>query len=188
MLRWTEGVRATLAGEVVAIDGKALRRATDRGAAGALPNFVSAWSADNGLVLEQVKVDDKSIEIIAIPALLRELELAGCIVAIDAMGSQKKIASEIVEADDDYLQALTGNHETVHREVKAYFDDAISRWQANPDADELDFSKKARRIAGASKPGASGRATRWGGLPTLTNGRGLRAWVRLSRSGMSGAL
>lgn len=138
-LRWTQGVRSALSGEVVAIDGKALRRAVDKGAGGALPYIVSAWAADNGLVLGQVKVEDKSNEITAIPALLRELELAGCIVTIDAMGCQKKIAREIIEADADYVLALKGNHETVHAEVKGYLDDAICRWQNNPETDELDF-------------------------------------------------
>ncbi len=138
-LRWTQGVRSALSGEVVAIDGKALRRAVDKGAGGALPYIVSAWAADNGLVLGQVKVEDKSNEITAIPALLRELELAGCIVTIDAMGCQKKIAREIIEADADYVLALKGNHETVHAEVKGYLDDAICRWQNNPKTDELDF-------------------------------------------------
>jgi len=147
-LRWTEGVRTALAGEVVAIDGKALRRALDKGATRALPYIVSAWAADNGLVLGQVKVDEKSNEITAIPALLRELEVAGCIVTIDAMGCQKKIAREIVEADADYVLALKGNHETVHNEVKAYFDNAICRWQKNPATDELDFLETTEKDHG----------------------------------------
>ncbi len=147
-LRWTEGVRTALAGEVVAIDGKALRRAVDKGAVSALPYVVSAWAADNGLVLGQVKVNEKSNEITAIPALLRELELAGCIVTIDAMGCQKKIAREIVDADADYVLALKGNHETAHNEVKAYFDNAICRWQKNPDAGELDFLETTEKDHG----------------------------------------
>lgn len=148
-LRWTEGVRTALKGEVVAIDGKALRRALDKGAGAALPFIVSAWAADNGLVLGQVKVDEKSNEITAIPALLRELELAGCIVTIDAMGCQKKIAREIVEADADYVLALKGNQETVHAEVGSYLDDAIRRWTRNPDAvAELDFFETTEKDHG----------------------------------------
>lgn len=147
-LRWTEGVRSALSGEVVAIDGKALRRAVNKGTAGTLPYIVSAWAADNGLVLGQMKVDDKSNEITAIPALLRELALAGCIVTIDAMGCQKKIAREIVEADADYVLALKGNHETVHAEVRAYLDDAICRWQKNPDTREIDFLETTEKDHG----------------------------------------
>jgi len=77
-------------------------------------------------------VADKSNEITALPHLLRVLELAGCIVTIDAMGCQKTIAKEIIEADADYVLALKGNQETVHAEVKSYLDDAIVQQAASP--------------------------------------------------------
>ena len=77
-LRWTEGLRSVVAGEVVAVDGKALRRALDKGKGSAIPYMVSAWASANGLVLGQVKVDEKSNEITAVPELLRALELKGC--------------------------------------------------------------------------------------------------------------
>lgn len=75
-VQWVQGIRTALAGDVVAIDGKALRRALDEGQS--IPYIVSAWASENGLVLGQVKVDDKSNEIAAIPELLRVLELKGC--------------------------------------------------------------------------------------------------------------
>lgn len=131
-LRWTEGLRSAFAGEVVAVDGKALRRALDKGKAAALPYIVSAWAADNGLVLGQVKVDEKSNEITAVPELLRALELKGCIVTVDAMGCQKKIARQIVESGADYALALKGNQETVRDEAQRYLDDAIDRWSRDP--------------------------------------------------------
>jgi predicted transposase YbfD/YdcC len=84
------------------------------------------------LVLGQLRVADKSNEITAVPRLLRALELAGCIVTIDAMGCQKRIAKEIIEADADYVLALKGNQETVHQEVQSYLDDAIVRAAAAP--------------------------------------------------------
>jgi len=124
-LRWTQSLRTAIAGEIVAIDGKALRRAVKRGQPAKY--IVNAWARQNGLVLGQLKVADKSNEITAVPQLLRALELAGCIVTVDAMGCQKKIAREIVEADADYVLALKGNQETVHEEVKSYLDDAIAR-------------------------------------------------------------
>lgn len=124
-LRWTQSLRTAIAGEIVAIDGKALRRAVQRGQSAKY--IVNAWARQNGLVLGQVKVADKSNEITAVPQLLRALELAGCIVTVDAMGCQKKIAREVVEADADYVLALKGNQETVHAEVKSYLDDAIAR-------------------------------------------------------------
>jgi predicted transposase YbfD/YdcC len=91
---------------------------------------VSARAESNGLVLGQLKVADKSNEITAVPELLRVLELSGCIVTIDAMGCQKKIAQEIVEADADYVLALKGNQETVPEEMKAFLDQAVAELQA----------------------------------------------------------
>jgi len=122
-LRWTQSLRQTLPQEIVAIDGKALRRARTK--KGGLPYVVSAWAEDNGLVLGQLKVAEKSNEITAVPELLRVLELSGCLVTIDAMGCQKKIAQEIMEADANYVLALKGNQETVHEEVKAFLDQVL---------------------------------------------------------------
>ena len=87
---------------------------------------VSARAESNRLVLGQWKVADKSNEITALPELLRVLELAGCIVTVDAMGCQKKIAEEIQEADAHYVLALKGNHETVHEAVKTLLDAAVA--------------------------------------------------------------
>jgi len=75
-------------------------------------------------------VNDKSNEITALPVLLRVLELSGCIVTVDAMGCQKKIAREIIESDADYVLALKGNHETVHEEVKAFLDAMVAERSA----------------------------------------------------------
>ena len=127
-LRWTQSVRQTVHQEIVAIDGKALRRASNQKQS--VKYVVSAWAESNSLVLGQLKVADKSNEITAVPELLRVLELSGCIVTIDAMGCQKKIAREIIEADADYVLALKGNHEKVHEEVKSFLDDALAQQQA----------------------------------------------------------
>lgn len=122
-LRWTQSVRQAVPQEIVALDGKALRRALDQDQS--VQYIVSAWAESNGLVLGQLKVADKSNEITAVPELLRVLELTGCIVTLDAMGCQKKIAKEIVEADADYVLALKGNQEVVHEEVKSFLDAAL---------------------------------------------------------------
>jgi len=121
-LTWTQSIRQSVGEEIVAMDGKALRRAMKKGG---MPYVVSAWAVRNGLVLGQLQVDEKSNEITAIPKLLRALDLAGCIVTLDAMGCQKKTAREIIEADANYVLALKGNQETVHEEVRAFLDDAI---------------------------------------------------------------
>jgi predicted transposase YbfD/YdcC len=118
-IRWTETLRRRLGGEVVALDGKALRRAKREGAS--LPYVVSAWATRNGLTLGQVKVDDKSNEITAVPELLRVLDLAGCIVTLDAMGCQRKIAEEIVRQGADYVLCLKGNQGTMRTEVEELF-------------------------------------------------------------------
>jgi predicted transposase YbfD/YdcC len=80
--------------------------------------MVSAWATEQGVVLGQQKVDDKSNEITAIPQLLDLLELKGCIVTIDAMGCQKAIAQQIVESDADYVLAVKGNHKTLYQDVQ----------------------------------------------------------------------
>jgi len=121
-LSWTQSLRHAVGEEIVAMDGKALRRAMKRGG---MPYIVSAWAVRNGLVLGQLRVDEKSNEITAVPKLLRALDLAGCIVTLDAMGCQKRIAREIIESDAHYVLALKGNQETVHDEVRAYLNDAI---------------------------------------------------------------
>ena len=126
-LKWTQSVRHTVSQEIVAIDGKALRRASNKGEN--VKYVVSAWAESNSLVLGQLKVADKSNEITAVPELLRVLELSGCIVTIDAMGCQKKIAREIVEADADYVLALKGNQEKVHEEVQSFLEDAVIQQQ-----------------------------------------------------------
>jgi predicted transposase YbfD/YdcC len=122
-VQWVKGICPALEGEVVAIDGKALRRALDEG--DSIPYIVSAWASENGLALGQVKVNDKSNEITAIPELLQVLEIKGCIVTIDAMGCQKEIAARIADKKADYVLALKGNHATVHQEVTEFFTDAV---------------------------------------------------------------
>lgn len=126
-MAWTQSLRQAVPQEVVALDGKALRRALGGGQS--VKYIVSAWAEGNGLALGQMKVADKSNEITAAPALLRVLELSGCIVTLDAMGCQKNAAKEIVEADADYLLALKGNQQTAHEEVKAFLDSAVQERQ-----------------------------------------------------------
>jgi predicted transposase YbfD/YdcC len=143
-LGWTQSVREAVAQEVVALDGKALRRALNGDQS--VKYVVSAWAEGNGLVLGQLKVADKSNEITAVPELLRVLELSGCIVTLDAMGCQKKIAQEIVEADADYVLALKGNQETVHEEVKTFLDQTLVE-QQTPRAPGVQLPAAAARLA-----------------------------------------
>lgn len=121
---WIQGLGQQLAGSVVAIDGKTVRHSFDRAAGKAAIHMVSAWASGHHLVLGQVKVDDKSNEIVAIPQLLKMLELGGTIVTIDAMGCQKEIAARIHDQGADYVLALKGNQGTLHQDVELFFQDA----------------------------------------------------------------
>ena len=123
-VRWVRAACPSLDGEVVAIDGKALRHALNEG--DSIPFIVSAWASKSGLALGQVKVNDKSNEITAIPELLDAIDLDGCVVTIDAMGCQKKIAALIADKKADYVLALKGNHATVLEEIEAFFADAVA--------------------------------------------------------------
>jgi predicted transposase YbfD/YdcC len=143
-LRWTQSLREAVPQEIVALDGKALRRALNKDQS--IKYIVSAWAESNSLVLGQLKVADKSNEITAVPELLRVLELSGCIVTIDAMGCQKKIAKEIIEADADYVLALKGNQETVHEEVRSFLDAALLE-QQSPRLQGAKLSKAAATLS-----------------------------------------
>jgi predicted transposase YbfD/YdcC len=107
--------------EIIAIDGKTVRGYFKAKEGGKALHVVSAWATENRLVFGQVKTDEKSNEITAIPALLEKVALAGCIVTIDAMGCQYRIAEQIVEKKADYLFSLKGNQESLHEDVKEYF-------------------------------------------------------------------
>jgi predicted transposase YbfD/YdcC len=131
LARWTQSVRTVLGGEVVALDGKTVRRALNQGEDARV--IVSAWATESGLLLGQRKVKNKSNEITVVPELLRALELAGCIVTADALHCQKNIAKEILEADADYVLALKGNQGTAYAEVKAFLDEAIQRREPHLD-------------------------------------------------------
>ena len=107
---WAQSFAEAFDREVVAIDGKTLRRSFDRGRAQGPLHLVSAWAGERGLSLGQREVDGKSNEITAIPALLETLSLNNCIVTLYAMGCQKTIAGQILDRSADYLLVLKANH------------------------------------------------------------------------------
>ena len=121
-LDWMQAVEVVTNGQVVPIDGKKLRRSHDKSNGQAAIHMVSAWASENRMVLGQVKVDDKSNEITAIPQLLELLDLSGCIVTIDAMGCQKDIAAQIVAQEADYVLALKGNQSGLFEAVQDLFE------------------------------------------------------------------
>ncbi len=123
---WMRSVAGVLPAQVVALDGKALRGSRDKWAEKGPIYMVSAWAAENRLVLGQVKVAEKSNEITALPELLRCLAISGCIVTIDAMGCQREIAQQILDQGGDYVLALKGNQGTLHQDVEESFQEAMA--------------------------------------------------------------
>lgn len=143
-LSWVEAVRAALAQaagqqsalpEQIAIDGKTLRRSFEAGNVHSAIHMVSAWAHQSGLVLAQLKVDGKTNEITAVPELLKRLDIAGCIVSMDAMHCQKGTARQIIERGGDYVIGLKGNQENLHNAVTLFFDDALKRNFLEPGKD-----------------------------------------------------
>ena len=123
-MEWSQGLAELLPGEVVAIDGKTVRRSHDKRAGRQAIHLVSAWASANTLTLGQVKTEDKSNEITAIPRLLEMLELNGCIVTIDAMGCQKEIAQGILNRGADYVLAVKQNQGRLYDDVRDLFEGA----------------------------------------------------------------
>ncbi len=123
--RWTKAV-SNHRSDIIAIDGKTLRRSHDNANGKSAIHIVSAWACENQMVFGQIATDEKSNEITAIPKLLEMLFLDGSVVSIDAMGCQKKIAEKIIDSNGDYIFSLKGTHGTLHKEVKLFLDDAIA--------------------------------------------------------------
>src|SRR3954447_5798299 len=124
---WAASLAAGFEREVIAIDGKTLRRSFDRKHEHAPLHLVSAWASAQGLVLGQRCVEDKSNEIVAIPALLDQLVLTDSIVTVDAMGCQRAIAERILARAGDYLLTLKANHPSAQAAVAAHFEEHCFR-------------------------------------------------------------
>lgn len=169
-LRWIESIQQQTQGEIVAIDGKTLRRSYNTAKGKPAIHMVSAWASANGLVLGQVKTEEKSNEITAIPELLSKLALAGCIVTIDAMGCQKSIATQIHEQEADYVLALKGNQGLLHDDVKTYLDHAISHKKPLDYHEEVDKGHgriETRRCWVTEDIGWLGQKRLWAGLRSI---------------------
>ncbi|NEO68185.1 MAG: ISAs1 family transposase [Moorea sp. SIO3H5] len=124
-LNWVNSITEKLGVKVIAIDGKTLKQSYDRNQKQKALHIVSAWSDSHKLVLGQHKVNEKSNEITAIPALIEMLSIEGSIITIDAMGCQKEITSLIYNKKADYILGLKANQKLLYEEVKTWFDLAI---------------------------------------------------------------
>jgi predicted transposase YbfD/YdcC len=125
LLSWITSLQDITDGQIIAIDGKTLRRSYDRASAKAAIHMVSAWATANHVSLGQTVVYAKSNEITAIPKLLEMLEIKGCLVTIDAMGCQTEIAQKIVDAKADYCLAVKGNQPTLENGIRDFFLDHL---------------------------------------------------------------
>ncbi len=126
-LSWIEHLLEEIGAQVISIDGKRVRGSYDREQKQSALHLVSAWASENRLLLGQMKVEGKSNEITAIPALLDLLDIAGCIITIDAMGTQTEIVKCIVAKQADYVLCLKANHPTLYNQVKDWFEVAQSK-------------------------------------------------------------
>ena len=122
-VHWIQAVEKVTNGQVVAIDGKTLRRSHDRSLGKEALHMVSAWASDNGVVLGQLKVDDKSNEIPAVPELLEMLEIEGCIVTLDALHCQTETVEAILEKRADYVLPVKENQPRLLEALQRLFDD-----------------------------------------------------------------
>ncbi len=125
LLSWITSLHEITGGQIVAIDGKTLRRSYDKANGKAAIHMVSAWATANNISLGQVVTDEKSNEITAIPKLLEMLEIAGSLVTIDAMGCQTEIARKIIAEGADFCLAVKGNQPTLHEGLINYFNDQL---------------------------------------------------------------
>ena len=126
LIEWTETIRTKIQEEVIAIDGKTIRGSKSIREGKRAIHVVSAWAAENGLVLGEVATEEKSNEITAIPKLLRMLKLNGCIVTIDAMGTQKEITAVIQERGADYVLPVKENHPGLFEDISLFFSTEMS--------------------------------------------------------------
>lgn len=134
-VQWTQSIAGAIKG-VIAVDGKTLRGSSDIARDGKAVHIVSAFAAENRLVLGQLATNAKSNEITAIPLLLNMLDIQGATVTIDAAGCQKEIAKRIRELGGDYILALKGNHGNLYAEVENFFNQAT---QVNPKEANCDY-------------------------------------------------
>jgi predicted transposase YbfD/YdcC len=161
---------------VFAVDGKTARRSHDRKKGLGALHSVTVWASDFGLSLGQVACAEKSNEITAIPELLRLVDIQGTIITIDAMGTQKAIAEQIIDSGADYVLALKGNQETLHQAVIDYIDEQLTD----------DFANAQARRHSTTEKGHGREETRsYIQMPVPESLRGLELWKGLQSIGMA---
>jgi predicted transposase YbfD/YdcC len=169
--RWTQSLATASSDKLVAIDGKTLRRSFRQAGDNVFVHMVSAWSRANSVVLGQVKTDDKSNEITAIPVLLDMLALKGALVTIDAAGTQTSIAAKIIDKGGDYFLAVKGNQPKLHDAIAEHFlgtdreEMRVGYWE---DEEKRSHGRGEQRRAWVSSDVSEiDTVDRWQGIKTL---------------------
>jgi len=175
-MKWVKALHQITQGQVIGIDGKQMRGSHEHRKGKRAIYMVSAWAEQNHLVLGQRQVAEKSNEITAIPELLRLLAIKGCIVTIDAIGTQTKIAKQIIQAEGDYLLAVKHNQGKLYRDLEMLF--SYDRQQGFEDA-PYDYDKEVKKGHGridvrecwaTSDPeylASVGQAKKWANLQSI---------------------
>jgi predicted transposase YbfD/YdcC len=192
-LSWLKQIVEATGAQVVALDGKTLKGSYERGIRQSALHMVSAWASENRLMLGQVKVESKTNEIKAIPALLKLIDITGCIITIDAIGTQTEIAKQIVDKGADYVLCLKANQPTLWNQVRRWFEQA----QQNG-FEGIEHSYDGRFEAGhhrretrkvwvvpRSAMGELYQSSQWAGLKTIVMvSRVRRLWNKTTREVM----
>jgi predicted transposase YbfD/YdcC len=170
---WVGACAHVTEGEVIAVDGKTVRRSHDRRHRRSALPVVSAWATRNGVVLGQRKTEAHSNEIEAIPKLLEVLDLKGCIVTVDAMGCQEAIAAKIIEQKADYVLAVKGNQGHLHEEIREFFETAFAqgfrgvKHDYHEDIDKGHGRREVRRYWLSPVLSTLSAPERWAGLKAI---------------------
>ena len=192
-LGWVKQVVEATGAQVIPIDGKTLKGSYDRGSGQSALHMVSAWASENRLMLGQVKVESKTNEIKAIPALLKLLDITGCIITIDAMGTQTEISRQIIDKGADYVLCLKANHPTLWNQVRTWFEQAqhnsfegiVHRYDGRVEAGH--HRRETRKVwaLGLSAMGDLYQISQWAGLKTIVMvSRVRRLWNKTTREVM----
>jgi predicted transposase YbfD/YdcC len=175
--RWTEAMASSSREKLIAIDGKTLRRAFKHAGDGVFVHMVSAWSSVNGVVLGQVKTDEKSNEITAIPALLDLIDIKSTLVTIDAAGTQTAIAQKIADKGGDYLLAVKGNQPTLREQMVQHFEGIgrlYNKFETAETYDRAHGREETRRVEVGHAIEEIRSADRWPKLATLIHVESIR--------------
>ena len=182
---WISDLQVKTKGGVIAFDGKTLRRSFDHASGNGPLHMVSAWAHSNQTVLGQIAVDGKSNEITAIPKLLDMLDIVGCTVTIDAIGTQKAIAAKIQAKGADYVLALKSNHHNLNADVRAYFEQCMAEsWRdaqdqpiayTNTTSSDFGHGRTETRTCWATAcPEWADGKSEWAGLRSIARVEGTR--------------